>query len=291
VETTRLATLQRRLWRLLTAPEGVAELLAAEGDAEGRSLAGWLASDAILPAARRLDVYANAYFFRIHDCLKEDYAALHAALGDDGFHDLVTAYLMVHPSRHPSLRFAGAALAGFLAADPAAEPFRSRWPWASDLARLDWALVDAFDAPDARPLRREDLTRIPAAHWPDLRLRLQPSVRLLRLAWPVAALREARERDRPLSEPDAASDTAVCTWRRAERVHFRTLTPPEADLLEAARDEASFGQLCQRAESALGAAAAPAFAARCLSRWLRDELLAGQGGSARRGPALDLKCT
>jgi hypothetical protein len=275
-ETAGLAALQRRLSRLLTAPEGVAELLTAEGDAEGRSLAGWLASDALLPAVHRLDVYANAYFLRIRDCLKEDYAALHAGLGDDGSHDLVTAYLMVHPSRQPSLRFAGAALASFLAADPAAEPFRKRWPWASDLAHLEWALVDAFDAFDVRPLRRDDLSRIPPGRWPELRLRLHPSVRLLRLAWPVHALRKAWEQDRPLSEPEAARDTTVCVWRRAERVQFRTLVAAEADLLEALGEGASFDGLCERAEKALGAAAAPAFAAECLSRWVRDELLASE---------------
>lgn len=279
--TARLAALQRRVWRLLTAPEGVAELLRAEGDPGGRSLAGWLASDAILAAPRRLEVYANAYFFRIHDCLKEDYAALHAAIGDDPFNDLVTAYLMVHPSGHPSLRYAGAALASFLAADPAAAPFRRRWPWASDLAGLEWALVDAFDAADAPPLHRDALTRLPPARWPELELRLHPSVRLLRLAWPVDALRKAWDRDRPLREPPAAHRTAVCAWRRAERVHFRTLDPLELDLLEAARDEVPFGLLCQRAANALGAAAAPAFAAECLSRWVRDELLTAEPPALR----------
>jgi hypothetical protein len=272
-----LAALQRRLWRLLTAPEGVAERLAAEGDPEGRSLAGWVASNAGHPAVRRLDVYANAYFLRLHDCLKEDYAALHAGIGDEGFHDLVMAYLMVHPSRQPSLRFAGAALARFLAADPAAAPFRRRWPWASDLARLEWALVEAFDAADARALCRDDLTRIPLRRWPGLRFRLHPSVRLLRLAWPVPGLREAQEQNRPLAPPEARRDTTVCAWRRGEGVRFRTLRPPEADLLEAAGHAVSFGRLCQRAENALGCAGAPGFAAECLSRWIGDELLVRGG--------------
>lgn len=274
--TGALAALQRRLSQLVTAPEGVTALLEAEGDAEGRSLVTWLADDARLPAARRLDVYANAYFARIHDCLKEDYAALHAALDDDGFHDLVTAYLMLHPSRRPSLRFAGAALPDFLAADPAADPFRRRWPWASDLARLEWALVDAFDALDTEPLRRDDLAHVPAEHWPQLRLRLRPSVQLLSLAWPVHAMHRAWEQGRPVSGPAATRDVVVCIWRRSERVHFRALTPPEAELLEAVHAGAPFGVLCEQAEQTLGATTTPAFAAECLSRWVRDELLASE---------------
>ena len=45
---------QRRLWRLLTAPEGVAAALREAGDPDGRSLAGWLVSDARADAAAHL---------------------------------------------------------------------------------------------------------------------------------------------------------------------------------------------------------------------------------------------
>ena len=144
-----LDELQRRLWRLISAPEGVAEALASEPEARAPSLSDWIVDDAQLGAARRLEVYANAYFARIHECLARDFAALAAAIGEAGFHDLVTAYLIAHPSRHPSLRFIGAALPDYLADAPQAAPFRRRWPWAADLARLEWALGCAFDAADA----------------------------------------------------------------------------------------------------------------------------------------------
>jgi hypothetical protein len=278
----RLAAAQRRLWQLITAPEGVAAALAEEGDPHGRSLTGLLASDRELAAARRLDVYANAYFSRIHDCLTEDHGALAAAIGAEAFHDLVTAYLLAHPPRHPSLRFAGEKLADFLSGDRAAEPFRRPWPWAADLARLEWALVDAFDAADAPTLRREDLAHIPAPRWPELRLRFQPSVRILRLAWPVQRLRNAWDRDVPLPRLAAARRTAICVWRRAERVYFRPVTSLEADLLEAARKGEAFAELCARAQEELGERAAPAHVADRLGRWIADELLARASYSRSR---------
>ncbi|UCE87382.1 MAG: putative DNA-binding domain-containing protein, partial [Deltaproteobacteria bacterium] len=264
----RLADAQRRLWRLITAPEGVAAALTEAGDPDGRSLEALLASDDALDAAHRLDVYAHAYFGRIHECLAEDYGALASAIGAEAFHDLVTAYLLAHPPRHPSLRFAGEKLADFLAGDRRAQPFLRRWPWSADLARLEWALVDAFDAADAPTLSREDLARIPAARWPELRLSFQSSVQLLRLAWPVQRLREAWERDTPRPRLAAAERTAIGVWRHAERVYFRSMSSLEAELLEAALAKESFAALCARSEERLGARAAPAHAAEQLGRWI-----------------------
>lgn len=262
------------MWRLITAPEGVAAYLAEAGDPDARALGALVKSDDKLAAARRLDVYANSYFGRIHGCLAEDHGALAAAIGAEAFHDLVTAYLLAHPPRHPSLRFAGEMLADFLEGDRAAAPFRRRWPWAPDLARLEWALVDAFDAADAPQLQRRDLKRISLARWPSLRLCFQPSVRLLRLAWPVQQLREAWDRDDAPPRLLAAERTAIRVWRRAERVYFRSIGSIEADMLDAALAGKNLAGLCEQAEEELGARAAPALVAERLGDWVADGLLA-----------------
>ena len=61
--------------------------------------------------------------------LKADFGALAAQAGDAGINDVVLAYLIACPPSHASLRHAGDRLAAYLADDPRAEPFRSRWPW------------------------------------------------------------------------------------------------------------------------------------------------------------------
>ncbi len=271
-----LAATQRRLWRLLTAPSGVRAALAVEGDPEGESLATLVRGDTRCAASLRLETYANAYFQRIHDALAEDYAALQAALDPGFFHDLATAYLLVHPPTHPSLRFAGALLPGFLEADPAAAPFRRRFPWAADLARLEWALTDAFDAADAQILGRDDLAAIPLADWEGLALALHPSVQLLRLAWPVHVVREAFDARgaEHVRAPSSPAASGVVVWRRDERVFFRTVEPLEVELLAAIRAGARFGALCASAAQVLGDAVAPARAASWLAAWVGAGLLA-----------------
>jgi len=271
---SELAETQRRLWRLLTAPSGVRAALAEAGDPEGASLDGWLRSDAAVPAALRLEVYANAYFQRILGVMAEDSGALAAALGESAFHDLVTAYLCVHPPERPSLRHVGERLADFLDAHPAAEPFRQRWPFAADLARLEIALADAFDAPDAEALSREDLAALPSEHWQDLALSLQPAARLLGLSGPAVALRRRFETDEALEPEDEAPWRAtVMVWRQREGVHFRELELEEAALLEAVRRGASFGTLCEELATRHGAEAVPARAAGWLATWVDAGLL------------------
>lgn len=262
-----LAEAQRRLWQLIAAPSGVRDALREEGDPEGRSLSGLLRGDERLAAVDRLEIYANAYFYRIRDCLAEGYPALERVLGAEWFHDLVTAYLVACPPRHASLRFAGERLADFLAA-AAGAPFRRRFPWAADLARLEWARVDAFDAADAPLLAREALAEVPPVAWARLRFAFQPALRLLELAWPVHELRRGTEAAG--SEALAAlrpASTRLAVWRADERVHERCLDPDEAEALALALRGADFGALCERLAASAGEREAPRRAAALLARW------------------------
>jgi hypothetical protein len=231
-----------------------------------------LHSDERLCAEDRLDVYANAYFYRILEVLQQDYPTLAQSLGEAEFHDLATSYLAVHPSEHPSLRWIGGKLAGFLAHSPAAAGVRQRAPWASDLAAFEWAMGEAFDAADARAADRDDLVTQAPEEWESLSLELGPAVRLLRLHWPVQRLCAAQRDELPLPSIEPAA-TAVCIWRRDERVLYRALDRPEADALADVQRGIRFGALCERVAQELGDSDAPAQAARWLARWIDDELL------------------
>src|SRR5262245_21101067 len=215
-------------WDLITAPEGVRpglEALVRAGKADPSAIEALIAGDDRLPAADRLDIYANMYFFRLLDCLREDFPRLATALGEDRFHNLATDYLLAHPSEHPSLRFLGRRLPEFLAGHALARASGAL----VDLARLEWTRADLFDAADARPLTREDLARLSQEAAGDLPLRPVPAFRLLRLDHDATGLwRELRERDRGAAgsgapdggrEPAAAegaaaseAETAAATW-------------------------------------------------------------------------------
>jgi hypothetical protein len=258
---------------LITGPEGVLAALAAER--LEAPLSSLVRSDERLSAESRLDVYANAYFYRIHDVLCEDYPQLAAALGETSFHDLATSYLAVHPSEHPSLRWVGARLAPFLRESDAAAGVRARAAWAPDLAAFEWAKGLVFDALDAPIAERGDLANVPAERFEALVLAAIPAVHLLTLAWPVDALRT------DASPADLAVDAAQWTpasislviWRRSERTFYRRADALEFEALARVRDGVRFGELCAFAASRRGDDEAPALAAAWLARWLDDGLL------------------
>jgi hypothetical protein len=178
---------QELFWGLITAPEGVRPALddlTRRGLLEGPGLDGLFVGDDRLSSVERLDIYANMYFFRLLDCVREDFPKVAAAIGGDRFHNLVTDYVLRHPSRHPSLRYLGQRFPAFIAAHPIA----GERPWLADLARLEWARADLFDAPDAGALGREDLARLPEDRAGEARLRLVPAFALLRFDFGVVPL-------------------------------------------------------------------------------------------------------
>ncbi len=248
----------------------------ATGDAHGAALAALVRGDRGLPPVDRLAVYATAYFARLHDCLGEDFAALARALGPAAFHDLVKTYLMMHPPTQPSLRHAGVQLAQHLTTQPFAEIFSRRCPYAADLARLEWAMTEAFYAADSPVLAREDLGAGAPGGWT---LEPVPSLQLLACAWPVQRVRERFEREDPElawdeAPPLVAEPTCLRVWRIDERVRYRAISGLELAALVAARAGEPFVAICDRLASDVGEAEAARQAAALLSAWVSDGVLA-----------------
>jgi putative DNA-binding protein len=273
-----LGAVQQWLRRLITEPDGVEAALAADGAEDGAELAALIRADRGLTPVDRLSVYANAYFARLHMCLRDDFPALARAVGPAAFQDLVQTYLMMHPPTRPSLRHAGAHLAEHLAMEPFAAIFTRRCPYAADLARLEWAMIEAFYAEDAPVLAREQLATVVPEGWGSLRFEVVPSLQLLTCAWPVHETRERFDREDTEATwdevpPLAGATTEIRVWRNEERVRYRAIDRIELEALGAARAGEAFAALCDRLVSEVGEAAASQAAA-FVSSWVSDGILA-----------------
>ncbi len=225
-----LEALQALLYRLITAPEGVAAGLAAESASEPEMLEHLIESDDRLSATERLEIYANAYFYRILDCLKEDFPATLATLGPDDFHNLITAYLIEYPPTEPSISYAGRHLAEFLR-HHSMRAMIERWPFIAELARLERTQIEVFHAAQAEALDAEAMRSISPDDWPALAMRTHPALAIVDCEWRVdELLREVEaaggENDRPLGAP-AHAPVSVLVWRQNSRVHYRSLERPE----------------------------------------------------------------
>ena len=251
---TDLARLQQWFFQVVT-----------RGDRKGcPPLEEWIDGDAA-HARLRMNVYREGYFTRLFDVLSEDYARIAKLVS---FHDLSVDYLERHLSTHPSLRYIGERLPAFLAE----HALKDEFPFICDLARLEWARVEVFDAADFVPMTTADLANVPADAWADLRLTLGPSFKMLDLAWPVHDAWLALDRDEPVPAMEKQA-TTLLVWRRDYVVYHRpAATEEERQALRLVLEGASFANVCEAfATVDVDRAAQKAFAV--LQQWIVDGLV------------------
>jgi hypothetical protein len=169
-----------------------------------------------LTSFERLEIYNRQYWFRILSAFAEDFPGLCAALGQKRFDALTVAYLADNPSSSYTLRNLGSQLVGWLRQNP--QWAGERYDLVLDIARLEWAYVEAFDNGEERPLTSTDLSRCSA----ESQLALQPHVRLLELAYPADDFIIAVHRAQP--EASVASN-AVTEGRKSRSRRFAPIQP------------------------------------------------------------------
>jgi hypothetical protein len=258
-----LRDLQARFFRAIAGSPGPS---ASEGF--DPALVQVVAGRGRLRPADRLDIYAQMYWARLHDVLREDFPRVAALLGPERFSTVVCAYLARNPSTNPSVRHVGRGFAEFLGASEEAPPFLA------DLARLEWARLAVFDAPDAQPLRIDDLRAVAPAEWPGLTFRLVPAVQLLQSAWPVHELWAAAEEGR-LPERVRPAATSIRVWRDGFMVYQASMDAREQlALMRVVRGE-PFASVCAALEAVMSPEEVAREAAQLLLRWIEDGILAG----------------
>jgi hypothetical protein len=136
-----------------------------------------------LTSTDRLNIYHRQYWYRILDSFNEDFPGLRAILGERAFGRLSRAYLKDCPSQSFTLRNLGSRLESWLQEN--LEFAGKNAALALDMARLEWAHIEAFDNAEQKALGPEDLLEL----GPELIFALQPHIGLLELQYPVDELR------------------------------------------------------------------------------------------------------
>lgn len=175
--TADLKHLQRAMGAALFAPLTASDDMASAFSATAETM---IKPNARMTAHERLEIYARQYWFRLLDCLHDDYPGLRALIGQRKFHALCRAYLAAHPSASWTLRNLGSNLESFIQAYP--QLTGTKHGAAIDIVRFEWAQVLAFDEAKRKPLPIDDLLGIDPAR---LTLKLQPHLSLLALDYAV----------------------------------------------------------------------------------------------------------
>ncbi len=211
-----------------------------------------------LTSFERLEIYNRQYWNRILECFYNDYPGLQTLLGEKKFRNLAIAYLDKCPSQCFTMRNLGRSLEIFLRAEPHhTKPIEQL---ALDMARLEWAHVEAFDA-EAKPvLIADDLLGLDASK---LQLTLQPYLSLLELEYAVDEflLSLKREGDTLRSEASNAimesrkhtvkkftkpkrKKIFLAVHRMDDCVWYKRIAADEFKILSALRDGATLESAC-----------------------------------------------
>jgi hypothetical protein len=254
----QLAQIQRWLQAVITHPDGVEAGLSSPSARAEIEISPDRVEEVIEPSQRRtsierLEVYANAYYARLLECLRDEFPALLHAAGEEVFDGLAFGYLQSHPSQSYTLSQLSRQFAQYLEETRPREEDESdepSWPESLiDLVRLERCYSDVFDGPGTERLTllgAADLQGLSPEAWSQARLVTVPCLRLLALRFPVheyaTAVREKRDPEIPEPAP---------TWLAVSRINYVvrrwTLTPAQFELLTGLMDGQAVGSAIERA--------------------------------------------
>lgn len=217
-----------------------------------------------------LNVYQHAYSARLTEFLQSDYEKLYEYLGHDSFAAVAEKYAYEVPSNNPNGRWFGTKFPEYLAKTPPCD----EQPQAVELAELERALNDMFDAAEEPILKIEQLANVAAEDWGGLVFQLQPATCLLKFKTNAVEIWSALHKGETPPQPNESGEPIYVLCYRQDRMSkFRILQEEEAILWNEAGKGTTFAGLCEIGATYGGEEEAPVRVATYLNGWIQTGLL------------------
>ncbi|PHS69311.1 MAG: hypothetical protein COB23_06755 [Methylophaga sp.] len=229
-------------------------------------------STPMLSAKGRLDIYATAYKLRLKEAITTDYDKLASYLGDDQFDLLMERYIEKYPSHTTNLRYFSINLPE-LVRDEA--PF-NQLAELFELACIERAFADSFDAKDLQFATLDDLAALPEKAWGSLQFIFQKSVQILWLQYNSFPVWKALAEENEPPKIEQTASMAWILWRRSDLVsHYRVLSTAEIAILSLAMKGETFAVICEKLLDFFSEEQTPMKAISFLQSWVAEEMLVG----------------
>jgi len=273
-DVPRLETIERWMQTVVMHPEGASAGVLSKSARHLLPKAATELETIVLPSkalssVERLDIYAHMYYARLLEILSEEYPTTRQILGEKTFERACRRFLERNPSKHRTLNRLSERFPDFLARHL---PPGNRRGLAVDVARIERAMEDVFDAPRAEPLTAAQFAAIGADEWHRVRLRVIPALRMFRLRYPA---NEYMTRVRGNEKPRIARPRPLCVivYRLGYRVYRRDQTPGQFKLLAALASGRTLAEAVRTSLS--GRRGSPDKLAATLGAWFREWAAAG----------------
>lgn len=230
-----LAAFQRRMARAVLTGDPAAATETAAALRPGR-----------IPAAARLEIHRANVAISLVKALEAAFPVVARLMTPPLFRATARTYVERHPPRRPQLSVYGDRFPAFLAP---LGPARAL-PCLADVARLEWARVEALFAADAPPLAPEALTGVAEAEAPSIVFLPHPSLRLVASPHPIQAIWAATQSEPPARVDPAAGGETVLLLRRGAAVTTEVVSPAEAAFLSTILKGRALAEASAAAEAA-----------------------------------------
>ncbi|HEU0226064.1 MAG TPA: DNA-binding domain-containing protein [Steroidobacteraceae bacterium] len=269
-----LDLLERWMQTVVMHPDGAASGIRAPRARRLLPVAAKAPESIVLPSrsltsVERLDIYAHMYYARLLEIMDAEYPVTRRILQPEAFARVAREFLAKNPSRCRTLNRLSARFPDFLAHHL---PRGRASGLAADVARIERAMEDVFDAPLVEPLAAAEIAAIGADEWRHLRLVMNPALRLLVLRYPANDCMNAIRGGRKPRLPSPRRTFAM-VYRRAFQVYRRDQSPAQFRLLAALESGATLAQAVRAAVR--GRRLSADRLAAMLGRWFREWAAAG----------------
>ncbi|MFD2261552.1 DUF2063 domain-containing protein [Lacibacterium aquatile] len=204
------------------------------------ALGAWVLDGSPLPpeldGLRRLALYRNNVQGSLTAVLAAAYPTVEQVVGPEFFAMVARRFLGAYPPLRPELWAWGGEFSAFLAVFPPARALS----YLPDLARLEWAMMEAYFAGEAEALKPERLRSV-TTHAMGLSFSRHPSARIIRSRFAIHSIWKAHV---PGGDPSAVSITmpeSVLILRQDGVVMSRLLSDWQASFAETLLDGLTFG--------------------------------------------------
>jgi hypothetical protein len=245
----QLRNIQRWMFNVITHPDGVHAGINSDSaretiDVAADSIETVIEPSRALDSFQRLDVYANAYYSRLLECMRNSFPALVAAIGEDAFDAFSFGYLQTYPSTTYTLNNLALKFVDYLeetrptpadTEEVGVDKTGVEADWSDfviDLAKLEQIFDAVFDGPgiEETPTDSSWTQQLAADAWESTRLEAVPCLRLMDFRFPVNQYFTAWRKDQA-PPPPAPENTYLAVSRRDYIVRRFQLERLEYELL------------------------------------------------------------
>lgn len=196
-----------------------------------------------IPLNERLKIYHNNVLGSLAKTIQAAYPLLVDLVGEDFLKNLAREFIIENPPQSACLHHYGEGFDTFLKNHKSC----TQLPYLPDMAKMEWALHNAYHAADDSPMSAEDLGNIPPEALAGTKLKLRGSVSLIASPYPLQALRNMCQKKTD-DTPDMDKDhkTKLMIWRQKLETNILSLEDDEYQMLSHINNGLNLGEAIEQ---------------------------------------------